>query len=685
MPFSPTDISGLKLWVKADANVYSDAGSTPAVNDDPVQQWNDQSGIGYNLSQATSGQRPLLKTNVLNSLPILRFDGSDDQIVGATGTFAAANQPLTYFIVLKKADTTNKVPMSGGTGAFLFNWSGSTGDAYAGTSLTFTCTITNWNIIGVVFNGASSIVRCNGAETTGNAGSGAFGATVTVGSYPGFPWNGDIAEVIIYDSALGSTDRASVDDYLNAKYAVFSGGDTTPPTLSSPVGTATGTTTATIGATTDEGNGTMYGVVTTNSTPPTAAQVKAGQNSSGSSAVFAGSVVVSSTGAKTISATGLSASTSYYAHLMHEDAATNQSTVVSSAQFTTNAADVTIAVNDAGLFFSPYNWVVSGSSYAQTSSTGAYLKTKFTGTKCILNCTIPSTATGAILYSIDSGVWQRASFSSSDTAFTLATGLSAGTHTLEFVVAALNHGIDRWSTPTSRFRITSLTLSGGSSVSSPTIYSGRMLVYGDSNGEGFETLGAGTSTTNTDASQAFPYLLGRALQCEVGAVSYASQGYATATGSPANVPSLANAWDLYYAATSRLSGGLFSPAPDYILCMHGQNDGSDVTSTVTSLIGSWRTAAGSSCKLVFCTPANLAHASQISAGVTAAADSKAYYVTTGENLFTGAQWSEFDGQVHLSAKGHTRYSVALSRAIQLAVGGSGSISADRSMRGGFIN
>lgn len=116
-----------------------------------------------------------------------------------------------------------------------------------------------------------------------------------------------------------------------------SAGDTTAPTLTSPTGTATGSTTATVGATTDEGNGTLYAVVTTSATAPTKAQVKAGQNAAGTAANWSGSVAVSSTGAKTLNATGLTASTAYYAHLMHEDAATNQSNVVSSTSFTTSA------------------------------------------------------------------------------------------------------------------------------------------------------------------------------------------------------------------------------------------------------------------------------------------------------------------------------------------------------------
>lgn len=114
-------------------------------------------------------------------------------------------------------------------------------------------------------------------------------------------------------------------------------GDVTAPSLTSPTGVQTGSTTATIGATTDESNGTMYGVVTTSGTAPNATQIQAGQDNSGVAAAYASSQSITTVGAKTFSATGLSASTTYYAHIQHKDASDNQSTVVSSASFTTTA------------------------------------------------------------------------------------------------------------------------------------------------------------------------------------------------------------------------------------------------------------------------------------------------------------------------------------------------------------
>lgn len=125
-----------------------------------------------------------------------------------------------------------------------------------------------------------------------------------------------------------------------------SGGDVTAPTLSAPVDAANGATASTAGVTTDEANGTLYVVVTTGATAPSAAQVKAGQDSAGAAAAYTGSQTVSAIGAQTISPapSGLAASTAYTTHFMHEDAAGNQSAVVSASGFTTAAAGANPAV-----------------------------------------------------------------------------------------------------------------------------------------------------------------------------------------------------------------------------------------------------------------------------------------------------------------------------------------------------
>lgn len=117
--------------------------------------------------------------------------------------------------------------------------------------------------------------------------------------------------------------------------------DTTAPVLSSPTGVETGATTADGSVSTDEGNGTLYAVVTTSATPPSAADIR-----TGTGAVYATSQAVSGTGVQDVSATGLTASTTYYWHFLHDDAAANASNIATSASFTTDAAAGTVTVTE---------------------------------------------------------------------------------------------------------------------------------------------------------------------------------------------------------------------------------------------------------------------------------------------------------------------------------------------------
>lgn len=112
--------------------------------------------------------------------------------------------------------------------------------------------------------------------------------------------------------------------------------DAVPPTLTDQELAATGGTTATATVSTSETGGTMYVVVTTSATAPTVAQVKAGQNHLGAAATFSTSAAVSSVGLQTFSATGLSTTTTYYAHFVHTDASANDSSVATSAAATTD-------------------------------------------------------------------------------------------------------------------------------------------------------------------------------------------------------------------------------------------------------------------------------------------------------------------------------------------------------------
>lgn len=129
--------------------------------------------------------------------------------------------------------------------------------------------------------------------------------------------------------AVNGNDPA-IDTFSFDTYSPAGGGaDTTAPTLSSASGSATGPTTATGSVTTNEGNGTLYWVTTTNATE-TAATVKAGS-----------SKAVTATGAQSVTASALTAATNYRHHFLQRDEAGNDSAVLSTAQFTTGSASDT--------------------------------------------------------------------------------------------------------------------------------------------------------------------------------------------------------------------------------------------------------------------------------------------------------------------------------------------------------
>lgn len=146
---------------------------------------------------------------------------------------------------------------------------------------------------------------------------------------------------------------ARIDNFEGGDYTP---GDTAAPTLTTPTGTSTGTTTASGSVSTNEANGTLYYLASTNASE-SAATVKA-----------ASSQAVSSTGSQSVSFTGLTAATTYYAHYVHRDAAGNDSAVATSASFTTSAGgDTTLPVLTGSITIS----ALTTTSYTATWPAGS--------------------------------------------------------------------------------------------------------------------------------------------------------------------------------------------------------------------------------------------------------------------------------------------------------------------------
>ena len=154
----------------------------------------------------------------------------------------------------------------------------------------------------------------------------------------------DVADWVLWSEELSAANIVTL--VTDGIRATLDGGGSAP-TLTAPTGVATGTTTATIGATTDTASGTIYGVVTTSATAPSIAQIAAGQDHTGATAAASGNTgTLTTSGTKTINVTGLTASTTYRAHLYHDDAS-GDSAVVTSAAFITDVTSPSLSAQTA--------------------------------------------------------------------------------------------------------------------------------------------------------------------------------------------------------------------------------------------------------------------------------------------------------------------------------------------------
>jgi hypothetical protein len=230
MSFDPTAYTGLSFDLDPTIGIYSDAGTTAAVDGALVQQANDQGGGGHNVSQATSGLRPTFKTNIINGKPVLRFSHSANTRLLSSALGTALTQPNTIYAVVIPttasltgltifidgvADASrNAMYLNSGT----YGW-------YAGSLAASSTAGVNGTAVvaSAVFNGASSLFRINGgSDDTGSPGAASMGG-FSIGNYwgGGFGFDGDIARVLVYHAAHNSTDRASVMSGLGLLYGVF--------------------------------------------------------------------------------------------------------------------------------------------------------------------------------------------------------------------------------------------------------------------------------------------------------------------------------------------------------------------------------------------------------------------------------------------------------------------------------
>lgn len=218
--FVPTWVSGCRLWL--------DASQITGLGDgDLVALWEDKSGNNYNAVQTVAGQRPTYKTNIINGKPVVRNAAGKGMLLtgmvvpsGSKAFFAVISPQATGIIqylfdtetgrlvIATLTDTSGKVGWYDGTWRSIAN---------AAAGFQILC----WNLT----SGGNGEIFRNGTSL-GTAAYSAKAIGGVIGLFQVYDqWTawvvGDLAEFIVYDSALGAVDRVSIENYLNSKYAIY--------------------------------------------------------------------------------------------------------------------------------------------------------------------------------------------------------------------------------------------------------------------------------------------------------------------------------------------------------------------------------------------------------------------------------------------------------------------------------
>lgn len=226
--FDPAEVASLEAWY--DANALADLADGGAVSDWPAR-------VGVDPA-ASSGHEPTLKTGIQNGRPIVRFDGTDDWLSVSNPLYG--EQSCSIFAVLAKGNTSGGIRTLadfGGTGTNgLIAFEGdTTGDrtlwqygkgsgidsnlaSSVGTAFHQWSWIVPTGSQPSLYKDAGSAIAPTGA---GNSGFAALSqAALYVGSNGGTSrfMNGDLAELLVYSTALSGSDRAAVATYLKNKW-----------------------------------------------------------------------------------------------------------------------------------------------------------------------------------------------------------------------------------------------------------------------------------------------------------------------------------------------------------------------------------------------------------------------------------------------------------------------------------
>ncbi|HTE23804.1 beta strand repeat-containing protein [Flavitalea sp.] len=222
---NPGNIGGASVWVRADAGINS-SGAT-------ISSWVNQVNPANNF---TASGTPQLTDGAVNFNPTVLFGGSDF-LTSAGNVPALANSNYTRFIVFRSVAGNNLLSAAHGTPGLAI-WAPNqaltirhgvsdfikTPDGFLNSGRQYLASMIFSN--GTV-NGTQ--IRINGSTNVSATSSASYGVDqLQIGAYNSttiLSAGSNIAEAVVYNSALSTADARQVETYLSLKYGLTMGGD----------------------------------------------------------------------------------------------------------------------------------------------------------------------------------------------------------------------------------------------------------------------------------------------------------------------------------------------------------------------------------------------------------------------------------------------------------------------------
>jgi len=242
---NPTNVSGLRVWLRADAVNAADPNQVRAAADGLyVKAWRDQSGAGFDAGQGTDANQPrLISRPELGGANVLQFDGANDVL------YLPSSPAQNNFTIIAVAwpsvgheiDAAGPAGVGGVSGQRYLFGAQHGGDFNAGAGLSLgtngasiyehgsgympalavvAAALPRLAVVAINYSNKQPTLTVNGTLSSAAAQSSRSVVTAPVeigaGAYGAFA--GDVVEILVFDRALSVAEQRGVEEFLRVKY-----------------------------------------------------------------------------------------------------------------------------------------------------------------------------------------------------------------------------------------------------------------------------------------------------------------------------------------------------------------------------------------------------------------------------------------------------------------------------------